>query len=71
MIKTDKVWLQLTRTKANALMVMLDSEMESILEQGYHGNGARLEDWETFDLDAYKLLAYKHYREWYEENCGD
>jgi len=67
----DKVWLQLTRTEANALMVMLDSEMESILEQGYHGNGARLEDWETFDLDAYKLLAFHKYKKWYVENCDD
>tara|TARA_R110000851_G_scaffold187134_1_gene336639 strand:+ start:597 stop:815 length:219 start_codon:yes stop_codon:yes gene_type:complete len=71
MIKTDKVWLQLTRTEANALMVMLDGEMESILEQSWHGNITTLADWETFDLDAYKLLAYKHYREWYEDNCGD
>jgi len=71
MNKTDKVWLQLTRTEANALMVMLDGEMESILEQSWHGNITTLADWETFDLDAYKLLAYKHYREWYWENCGD
>ena len=68
MAKEKKIWLQLTPIEANAIMVMLDSEMESILEQGYYGNGTRLEDWETFDLDAYKLLAYKHYREWYEES---
>jgi hypothetical protein len=29
MTKTDKIWLQLTRNEANALMVMLDSEIET------------------------------------------
>jgi len=68
MLKDSTLWLQLTHTEANALMVMLDSEMESILEEGYHGNVTSIEDWETFDLSAYKLLAYKHYKGWYEEN---
>ena len=71
MAKDKTLWIQLTPIQANALMVMLDSEMESILEQSWHGNVTTLADWETFDLDAYKLLAYKHYREWYEENCND
>ena len=71
MAKAKTIWLQLTLIEANAIMVMLDSEMESILEQSWHGNITTLADRETFDLDAYKLLAYKHYREWYEENCSE
>ena len=67
MIKTDKVWLQLTRIEANALMVMLDSEMESRFEF----DGIDLKEWEQLDLEAYKLLAFHKYKTWYWENCGD
>ena len=68
MAKEKTIWLQLTPIEANAIMVMLDSEMQTWHD---YGGGISLQDWETFDLDAYKLLAYKHYREWYEENCND
>jgi len=68
MAKEKTIWLQLTPIQANAIMVMLDSEMQTWHD---YGGGISLQDWETFDLDAYKLLAYKHYREWYEENCND
>jgi hypothetical protein len=68
MAKSKTIWLQLTPIEANAIMVMLDSEMQTWHD---YGGGISLQDWETFDLDAYKLLAYKHYREWYEENCND
>ena len=67
MSKTDKVWIELTRTEANALMVMLDSEMEAIHVLG----GVDLKDWETLDLEAYKLLAFHKFKTWYMENCGD
>jgi hypothetical protein len=67
MAKTDKVWIELTRTEANALMVMLDSEIEAIHVHG----GIDLKDWETLDLEAYKLLAFHKYKTWYWENCGD
>jgi hypothetical protein len=53
-----------TPIEANAIMVMLDSEMESLLGYEYRG----LEDWENFDLDAAKLTAYKKFRTWYNEN---
>ena len=67
MAKTDKEWIELTRTEANALMVMLDSEIETI-----HGHGGiDLKNWETLDLEAYKLLAFHKYKTWYWENCGD
>jgi len=65
MIKTDKVWLQLTRIEANALMVMLDSEMEARFEF----DGIDLKEWEQLDLEAYKLLAFHKYKTWYMENC--
>ena len=64
MAKTDKVWIELTRTEANALM---DSEIETIHVHG----GIDLKNWETLDLEAYKLLAFHKYKTWYWENCGD
>ena len=67
MIKTDKVWLQLTRTEANALMVMLDGEMEN----RFQFEGLDLKEWEQIDLEAYKILAFHKYKTWYMENCGD
>ena len=67
MIKTDKVWLQLTRIEANALMVMLDSEMEARFEF----DGIDLKEWEQLDLEAYKLLAFHKYKTWYMENCDE
>jgi len=65
MIKTDKVWLQLTRTEANALMVMLDGEMEN----RFQFEGLDLKEWEQLDLEAYKLLAFHKFKTWYSENC--
>tara|TARA_R100000541_G_scaffold25124_1_gene34700 strand:- start:45 stop:248 length:204 start_codon:yes stop_codon:yes gene_type:complete len=65
MIKTDKVWLQLTRTEANALMVMLDGEMEN----RFQFEGLDLKEWEQLDLEAYKILAFHKYKTWYMENC--
>lgn len=53
-----------TPIEANAIMVMLDSEIESYLQCEYRG----LEHWENFDLDAAKLTAYKKFRTWYSEN---
>jgi hypothetical protein len=67
MAKTDKVWIELTRTEANALMVMLDSEMEN----RFKFEGLDLQEWEQLDLEAYKILAFRKYKTWYLENCGD
>lgn len=67
MIKGNKLWLQLTPTEANAIMVMLDSEMEMV----HTHSGIDLKEWETLDLEGYKLVAYKNYKEWYMENCAD
>ena len=62
------VWLELTPTEANALMVMLDNEMDSWLQ---YGEGVDITNWETLDLDAYKILAYLKFKTWYERNCNE
>ena len=67
MIKTDKVWLQLTRIEANALMVMVDGEMEN----RFQFEGLDLKEWEQLDLEAYKILAFHKYKTWYMENCDE
>jgi len=60
--------LELTPEQANALMVMIESEIETIFE---YGGIDPIADWEFADLYAYKLLAYKRYKDWYMENHGD
>ena len=61
------VWIELTPTEANALMVMLDNEMDTIFTY----QGFDLKNWETLDLEGYKLLAYHKYKTWYERNCNE
>ena len=64
----SKKTLDLSPTEANALMVMIESEMETIFNSSYGGGGFDpIADWEFADLYAYKLLAYKKYKEWYLE----
>ena len=58
---------KLTQTEANALMVMLDSEMEATFEF----DGLNLDDWENLDLVAYKIKAYHVFKTWYEGTFGD
>jgi len=60
--------LELAPEQANALMVMLESEIETIFT---YGDYDPIADWEFADLYAYKLLAYKTYKDWYMENHGD
>jgi hypothetical protein len=67
MTKDNTLWIQLTRTEANAIMVMLDSEMES----RFQFEGLDLKEWEQLDLEAYKILAFHKYKTWYMENCDD
>ena len=59
---------KLTQTEANALMVMLDSEFETMY--GTYGC-LDLDDWENLDLDAYRIKAYHVFKTWYEETFGD
>ena len=67
MIKGNTLRLQLTRNEANAIMVMLDGEIENTHEVA----GIDLSDWENLDLEAYKLLAFHKFKTWYMENCND
>ena len=67
MAKEKTIWLQLTPTEANALMVMLDAEIENTHEVC----GISIRDWETLDLEAYKLLAFHKFKTWYMENCNE
>ena len=67
MTKDNTLCIQLTRNEANALMVMLDSEIENTHEVC----GISIRDWETLDLEAYKLLAFHKFKTWYWENCND
>ena len=66
MSKDKTVWLELTPTDANALMVMIESEMEQIFT---YGSIDPISEWEEIDLYAYKLLAYQKYKTWYKENA--
>lgn len=60
--------LKLTLTEANALMVMIEDDMETIFS---HGGIDPISEWENIHLYAYKLLAYQKYKTWYMENCDD
>ena len=51
----------LTATEANALMVMLDSEINCCFK--FHR--LDLDDWENLDLVAYKLKAFHKFKTWY------
>ena len=64
MAENKTLWLQLTPIEANALMVMLDGEMES----RFMYEGIDLKEWETLDLEAYKILAFHKYKTWYTES---
>jgi len=44
---------------------MLDGEMES----QFMYQGIDLKEWETLDLEAYKILAFHKYKTWYTRNC--
>ena len=68
MTKKKPKALELTPEQANALMVMLESEIETVFT---YGDYDPIADWEFADLYAYKLLAYKRYKDWYMENHGD
>ena len=67
MTKAKTLWIQLTPVEANALMLMLDSEMEN----RFQFEGVDLKEWEQLDLEAYKILAFHKYKTWYWENCDD
>ena len=68
MTKKKTKALELTPEQANALMVMLDSEIETIFT---YGGIDPIAEWENVDLYAYRLLAYQTYKQWYMDNYHD
>ena len=54
---------ELTATEANALMVMLDSEFETMY--GSFSEGLDINEWQNLDLDAYRIKAYHKFKTWY------
>ena len=67
MAKDKTLWIQLTPTEANALMMLMEGEMES----RFRYEGLDLKEWETLDLEGHKILAFHKYKTWYMENCND
>jgi len=65
MSKDKTIWVELTPTEANALMAMIESEMETTFT---YGAIDPINEWEHADLYAYKLLAYHKFKTWYKEN---
>ena len=63
MSKDKTVKLELTPTDANALMVMIENEIETTFT---YGDIDPISEWEHADLYAYKLLAYHKFKTWYE-----
>ena len=63
MSKDTTVKLELTPTDANALMVMIEADMEATFT---YGSIDPINEWEQIDLYAYKLLAYQKYKTWYQ-----
>ena len=54
---------KLTPPEANALMVMLDSEFETMY--GQFSEGRDINEWQNLDLDAYRIKAYHKFKTWY------
>ena len=62
MIKQTKTMPSLTAKQANAMLIMLEAEIEQ--EQDFNP----LTDYEFTDLHVSKLEAYGIIRQWYEAN---
>lgn len=67
MSKDTTVKIELTPTDAKALMVMIESEMETTFT---YGEIDAINEWESVHLYAYQLLAYHKFKTWYKENVG-
>ena len=60
----NKAPLKLSPLEANAIMIMLDAEMQTIFEEGIDP----IADWELIHHHAAQLLAYQKFKEWYKDN---
>lgn len=66
MSKDDRLSLKLTSQEANAIMMMLDSDMEKTFDEGIDP----IADWETLHFYAYQMLAYQAFKMAYVEKYG-
>ena len=64
-MKTPKP-LNLTRREANAILVMLEGDLETWVP-----DFDPIADWTTVHLDAHRLLAYHTFKTWYVEEFRD
>ena len=62
--KQKSMVIELSEEQANAIMVMLDCEMETTFE---HSGIDPVADWETIHYQAYQLLAYQAFKEKYKD----
>ena len=63
-MSNNKAPLKLSPLEANAIMIMLDAEMQTIFEEGIDP----IADWELIHHHAAQLLAYQKFKEWYKDN---
>ena len=62
--KVDKPF-ELSSKEANAIMIMLDTAMQTIfIDEGVDP----IADWELIHHHAAQLLAYQKFKEWYKDN---
>lgn len=67
MSKNKKPALELSPIEANAIMVMLETEIEACFDYCFNP----VSEWETVDIMAYKLLGYQKFKKWYMETHND
>tara|TARA_R100000234_G_scaffold105682_1_gene75993 strand:- start:949 stop:1149 length:201 start_codon:yes stop_codon:yes gene_type:complete len=65
MAKAKELSITLTTLEANEIMRMLDDHMESCF---VFGIGIDLDNWESLDLIAHKILAFHKFKTWYVKN---
>ena len=63
--KQKSIVIELPQEQANAILVMLESDLESLFHFG--GGIDPIADWETVHHQAYQLLAYQAFKEKYLE----
>lgn len=63
--KQKSMVIELPQEQANAIMLMMESDLESIFNYG--GGIDPIADWETIHYQAYQLLAYQAFKEKYLE----
>jgi len=67
--KHKSMVIELPQEQANAIMVMMESDLESIFNYG--GGIDPVADWETIHYQAHQLLAYQAFKEKYKDTFDD